>query len=142
MPIVLVANLLLGVFYNLSIWYKLNNLTRYGAMIAIFGATITFTINWLFIPNYGYLASAWAHVACYGSMVIISWLLGQKFFKISYPLKSIGLYVLIAIVIYIGSRYTGRLEFIPRLVVNTLILAGFCIIVVLKERKNIINLNN
>ena len=141
-PIVLVANLLLGVFYNLSIWYKLNNLTRYGAMIAIFGATITFTINWLFIPNYGYLASAWAHVACYGSMVIISWLLGQKFFKISYPLKSIGLYVLIAIVIYIGSRYTGRLEFIPRLVVNTLILAGFSIIVVLKERKNFINLNN
>jgi len=140
-PIILLANLLLGVFFNLSIWYKLNNLTKYGAMITIFGACITLVVNWIFIPAYGYTASAWAHVTCYGSMVIISWLLGRRYYKVQYPLKRIGLYVILGTVLFLTAEYTGRLEMIYRLSLNTLILAGFIIIVVNNEKKSIQSFN-
>jgi O-antigen/teichoic acid export membrane protein len=140
-PIVLFANLLLGIFFNLSIWYKLNNLTKYGAVITIFGALVTFIVNWLFIPAYGYLASAWAHVACYGSMVIISWLLGRRYYRVPYPLLKIGSYFILAVIFYMVSMYTGKLEMDTRLLLNTLILAGFIIIVVLNERSSFRELN-
>lgn len=135
-PIVLFANILLGVFFNLSIWYKLNNLTRYGALITVMGAVITFLVNWIFIPAYGYTASAWAHVACYGSMVLISWMLGRKHYKIQYPLKQIGFYVILTAIIFIIASYTGNMELFARLIINTGLLTGFTIIVVFKERKN------
>ncbi|MFC2111852.1 polysaccharide biosynthesis C-terminal domain-containing protein [Bacteroidota bacterium] len=141
-PVVLLANLLLGIFFNLSIWYKLNNLTKFGAMITIIGAIITFAVNWFLIPHYGYIASAWAHVACYGSMVVISWMLGRKYYKISYPLKSIGLYALLALVIYYAARSIEIQHIVPRLIINTILLAGFSIIVVLKESKNIRKLSS
>ncbi len=140
-PVVLLANLLLGVFFNLSIWYKLNNLTRYGAMITIMGALITFIINWFMIPVFGYTASAWAHVACYGSMVVVSWQMGRKHFRIPYPLKTIGLYVMLTMIIFVCACFTGKMIMAARLIINTAMLAGFSIIVVFKERKNIINLN-
>lgn len=140
-PVVLFANLLLGIFFNLSIWYKLNNMTRFGAMITIMGAVITFLINWFLIPVYGYTASAWAHVACYLSMVLVSWLLGRKYFRIPYPMKRIGLYVVIALVIFVVSYMTGKIELTARLVINTVLLAGFIIIAVFRERKSIVNRN-
>ncbi|MCK4751660.1 MAG: polysaccharide biosynthesis protein, partial [Bacteroidales bacterium] len=141
-PIVLLANLLLGIFFNLSIWYKLNNLTRYGAMITIMGAAITFLVNWFLIPVFGYTASAWAHVGCYGTMVLVSWLLGRKFFRIHYPLQRIGLYVLLATIIFVAASFEGNLTIAARLIINSVMLAGFIIIVISKERKNIGNLNN
>ncbi|HEC44044.1 MAG TPA: polysaccharide biosynthesis protein [Bacteroides sp.] len=140
-PVVLLANILLGIFFNLSIWYKLNNLTRYGAMITIMGAVITFSVNWFLIPVYGYIASAWAHVACYGTMVCVSWMLGRKYFRIQYPYKSIGIYVLIALGVYVGAAYTANMESVTRLLINTGLLVVFSIIVVLKEYRNIKNLS-
>jgi len=136
-PVVLFANILLGIFFNLSIWYKLNNLTRYGAMITIMGASITFIINWFLIPVFGYIASAWAHVACYGSMVLVSWLLGRKYFRINYPMKQIGFYAILTGIIYVMAVYTERTEMGIRLLLNSILFAGFSIIVVLKEKKNI-----
>lgn len=136
-PVVLFANLLLGVFFNLSIWYKLNNLTKYGAMITIMGAAITFAVNWIFIPRHGYMASAWAHVACYGSMVLVSWYMGRKKYRIPYPVTQIGMYVIISLVIYIASLFTEDMGAGIRVLINTSLLAGFSIIVVLKERKSI-----
>lgn len=136
-PVILFANLLLGIFFNLSIWYKLNNLTKYGAMITLFGALITFLINWFFIPVYGYSASAWAHVACYGSMVVLSWWLGKKFFPIRYPLKSIGLYVAISGLIFAAAKLSGELNVISAILINTGMLAGFIIIVFFFEKNNI-----
>ncbi|MFC2080667.1 polysaccharide biosynthesis C-terminal domain-containing protein [Bacteroidota bacterium] len=141
-PVVLFANLLLGIFFNLSIWYKLNNLTRFGAMITIMGAVITFLVNWFLIPVYGFTASAWAHVACYGSMVLVSWLLGRKYYRIPYNLKRIALYVIIALIIYVCGSLTGKAQLSIRLIINTVMLAGFIIIVVFGERKNIIKLNS
>jgi O-antigen/teichoic acid export membrane protein len=139
-PVILFANLLLGIFFNLSIWYKLNNLTKYGAMITIMGALITFMVNWFFIPLYGYNASAWAHVACYGSMVIFSWWLGRKCYPIRYPIKSIGLYIALAGIIYFVARLAKELSTVSEILVNTGLLAGFIIIVVFFEKNKIYQL--
>lgn len=99
-PILLIANLSLGIYYNQSIWYKLSNKTIYGAMISIIGAVITIVINLAFIPLYGYLASAWATLICYGSMMVISYFLGQKYYPIPYNLRKIGLYVFVALLLF------------------------------------------
>lgn len=136
-PIILLGNFLLGIFFNLSIWYKLNNMTRYGAYITLMGSGITFLINWIFIPLYGYMASAWAHVACYGSMVVVSYLIGQKYYRIPYSLKSIGLYVMIALIIFVVASLSGGWGLTLRLIINTGLLAGFIGLVFLRERKNI-----
>ena len=92
-PILLLANVFLGIFVNLSIWYKLSQKTNYGAYISIMGATITIGVNFMFIPIYGYVASAWATLACYGTMMIVSYFLGKKHYPIPYNLKKIGIYL-------------------------------------------------
>ncbi|MBL7113998.1 MAG: oligosaccharide flippase family protein [Bacteroidales bacterium] len=94
-PIVLYAIFFLGVFFNLSIWYKLKNLTKFGALITITGAVITFLINWFFIPRYGFTASAWAHFFCYLTMVIMSYFLGRKYYRIQYDIKRILFYAIL-----------------------------------------------
>jgi O-antigen/teichoic acid export membrane protein len=140
-PIILLANLLLGIFFNLSIWYKLTNRTQYGAMITIMGAAITFLINWIFIPVFGYLASAWAHVACYLTMVMVSYFLGRRYYDIPYPLKSIGLYVMLALIIFMVASLAGNMGITGRLIINTGLLAGFSIIVILREKDKIRKIN-
>ena len=103
-PIILIANLFLGIYYNLSIWYKLTNKTILGAVISIIGALITLIINLSLIPVYGYMASAWATLAAYGTMMVISWAWGQKHYPIQYPIKSIFLYFLAGLGIYFLSQ--------------------------------------
>ena len=103
-PIVLMANLVMGIFFNLSIWYKLTNLTRFGAILVIMGALITIVINVLFIPKYGYLASAWAHLVCYSTMVVVSYLWSRKHYAIPYRLFRILAYIAVALAIYLGNR--------------------------------------
>ena len=139
-PVILFANLLLGIFFNLSIWYKLNNLTKYGALITIMGAMITFSVNWFFIPVYGYLASAWAHVACYGSMVLVSWWLGRKYYSINYPLKSIAFYLAVAAIIFAASGFMKEINMFAEILINTGLLTGFIIIVYFLERNKVKNL--
>ncbi|NAW50475.1 hypothetical protein GNY06_03420 [Elizabethkingia argentiflava] len=78
-PIVLIAAIFLGIYLNLSIWYKLSDKTRFGAYISIIGAIVTISINYFFIPSYGYWASSWATFASYLIMMIISYFLGQKY---------------------------------------------------------------
>ncbi|CAG5087169.1 lipopolysaccharide biosynthesis protein [Parvicella tangerina] len=95
-PILLGANVLLGIYTNQSIWYKLAHKTYYGAMISIMGALITVTLNLIFIPMYGYMASAWATFVCYGAMVVVSYFMGQKHYPIPYNLRKVGLYVFLA----------------------------------------------
>lgn len=85
-PILLFANLFLGMYYNLSVSYKLSDRTFAGAAIALFGSLITITINVIFIPYFSYVASAWATLICYASMLVLSYFWGQKFFRINYDL--------------------------------------------------------
>ena len=99
-PILLLANIFLGIYYNLSVWYKLGNKTMAGAWITIAGAAITICINYLFIPTYSYIACAWATFFCYGSMMVISFIWGQKNYKIPYAWKKLVAYIIIVICIF------------------------------------------
>jgi O-antigen/teichoic acid export membrane protein len=87
-PILLLVNMFLGIYYNLSIWYKLSNKTIAGAYITLIGAAITLVINYIFIPHVSYMACAWATFACYGSMMVISFIWGQKEYPIPYAWKN------------------------------------------------------
>ncbi len=92
-PILLMANIFLGIYYNQSVWYKLSGKTSYGAGLAVFGALITLVLNAMFIPKYGYMASAWATFACYGSMMVASYLLGQKHYPVPYEVGKLALMI-------------------------------------------------
>lgn len=92
-PIILLANLFLGIYNNLSVWYKLTDKTRFGMYFSIFGAGITIAFNLIMIPKIGFMASAWATVLAYGTMMVISYVLGRKHYPVPYNLKKIGLYI-------------------------------------------------
>ena len=103
-PILLLANLLLGIYVNLSVWYKLSDRTGLGAWVSLMGAGLTILLNVYWIPRWGYLGSAWATLACYGFMVFASWLLGQRYYPVAYPLGRIGAYLLFGLGIYFVHR--------------------------------------
>jgi O-antigen/teichoic acid export membrane protein len=103
-PILLLANMFLGIYYNLSVWYKLSNKTSAGAWITIIGALITLIINYLFIPKFGYMACAWATFFCYGSMMAVSFVWGQKEYRIPYATKKLITYIVIVVLLY-GLHY-------------------------------------
>lgn len=124
-PIVAMGYLFYGIYINHSIWYKLNDLTRFGIYITVIGAVITVLINILLIPVYGYMASAWAHVASYGSMIIVSFIFAQKRFKVDYNMKQYIPYFAIAIgmVLFVKNfNYTG---IVAELAVNTALILIF-----------------
>lgn len=99
-PILLLANVCLGIYYNQSVWYKLSNQTKFGAYIALIGAGITIIVNILFIPMYGYMASAWATLLAYLTQMIISFYLGKKYYPIPYDVRKFYLYIGSAVGIY------------------------------------------
>jgi Membrane protein involved in the export of O-antigen and teichoic acid len=103
-PILLLANMFLGIYYNLSIWYKLTHQTISGAYITIIGAVITLVINYVFIPYYSYMACAWATFFCYGSMMVISFLWGQKAYRIPYAWKKLCAYIIIVVLLFFVHR--------------------------------------
>ncbi|MCH2223703.1 MAG: oligosaccharide flippase family protein [Crocinitomicaceae bacterium] len=100
-PILLLANVFYGIYLNQSIWYKLSGQTRFGAYIAIGGAAITVLINLIFIPIYGYWASAWATLLVYALQMVASYVLGQKYYPIKYNLRKFSLYLGLAISIFL-----------------------------------------
>jgi O-antigen/teichoic acid export membrane protein len=99
-PILLLANMFLGIYYNLSIWYKLSNRTMAGAWITLIGATITLVINYTFIPAFSYMACAWATFLCYGSMMVVSYIWGQKNYRVPYAWKKLVAYIIISVALY------------------------------------------
>lgn len=113
-PLLLLANLCLGLYYNIAIWYKLSDKTRYGAIISLCGAGITITANLVLIPWFvqlgqaGYLGSAWATLACYASMVFLAYWLGQRHYPIPYPVGRMLSYIGLALLFYYGYSYWLR----------------------------------
>jgi O-antigen/teichoic acid export membrane protein len=99
-PILLIANLFLGLYYNVATWYKLADKTRFGAYIAVIGAIITIIGNLLLIPIMGYVGAAWATLACYVTMVVVCYLWGQKHYPIPYPVFKILFYIAAALIVY------------------------------------------
>ena len=102
-PILLMANICLGIYYNQSIWYKLSDKTIMGAYIAVFGAIITIVFNLLLVPSLGYLGSAWTTLICYGSMVLVSFWLGKKYYPIPYDVPKIVLNISIFLGLWVLS---------------------------------------
>jgi O-antigen/teichoic acid export membrane protein len=100
-PILLFANMFLGIYYNLSIWYKLSQKTSAGAWITLVGAIITLVINAIFIPRYSYIACAWATFFCYGTMMAVSFIWGQKKYPIPYATKKLCAYMIIVAILYL-----------------------------------------
>jgi O-antigen/teichoic acid export membrane protein len=148
-PILLLANLCLGVVYNLSIWYKLSGQTRFGALVAISGAVITIVINVIFIPSASYMACAWATLAAYGGMMILSYVLGQKYFPIKYNIRAMTVYLVLTLGFYFLSlTYSGMQNLMAKIVINNLLILIFVWIVYKLEFHNIkkmdsnVNANN
>jgi O-antigen/teichoic acid export membrane protein len=103
-PILLFANLFLGIYVNLSIWYKLTDRTLLGAFVSLGGALLTIGLNLWWIPLYGYVGSAWATLACYASMAFISYLLGRKYYRVAYDLKWITFYIVFGLGLYFARE--------------------------------------
>ena len=133
--ILLLANLFLAIFFNLSIWYKLTEKTIFGAYLAIFGAIITLALNFILIPKIGFIGSAWATLICYLSMTAVSYFIGQKHFPIPYQVGRISAYLFSMLGIYflVYNHYFN-------LGINSLLLLGFIIFVYLLEKPKSIKL--
>lgn len=108
-PILLFANMFLGIYYNLSIWYKLGNKTMAGAWITLIGAAVTVVINWAFIPSYNYMACAWSHFACYGTMMVLSYTWGQREYRIPYATRKLLAYMAVVAILYFIYKGIGLL---------------------------------
>ncbi len=133
-PILLLANFCLGVFFNLSIWYKLAGQTKWGAYLAILGAVITLIGNFIFIPIYGYMASAWTTLICYASMMALSYFIGNRHFPVKYDLKRILGYLVLALLLYFTATKLEIRNDILDLTVKNSLLIFFMIIVFIFEK--------
>ena len=134
-PVLLLANILLGMYYNLSVWYKLTQKTIYGMYIAIIGAGITLGMNLLLIPSLGFYGSAVATLICYFCMLVISYYLGKRHYPIAYPMRRIILYFIFGISLYFiefSLDFDGVLNWVNK----GIILCTFLIVILIIERPN------
>ena len=126
-PIVMAAEILMGVYFNLSFWYKLIDRTIWGAWFSGIGCVVLIAVNVIFVPQYGYMTCAWAGFAGYGTAMILSYFVGQKYYPINYPLKSIGVYVAITllffVVMHLAEVYVPNMAL--RLAINTACIVLF-----------------
>lgn len=135
-PILLMANLWLGVFFNFSIWYKLTEQTRFGTYLTVWGAAVTLALNSYWIPEFGYLGAAWATLACYGSMALLSYVLGRRFYPVRYDLKRILGYPLLAVGIWLLTERMAPLPFWAEFTFNnSLLLLILALVAVLERRR-------
>jgi len=132
-PIILLANLFLGIYYNLSIWFKLTDKTRYGMYFSLIGAVITIVLNIVFIPKIGFMASAYATLIAYSFMTIISYYYGKKYFKIPYQFKNIIFYLILSI----GISYFSFVFFRGDILVSTMLLVLFIGLILINEKSEI-----
>lgn len=125
-PIVMVAEIFMGIYFNLSFWYKLTDQTSYGAWFSLAGCIAIVLLNIFLIPVYGYMACAWAGVAGYGICMLLSYFIGQKKYPIHYDLRSIARYVSLAIVLYfVSTLIPAHWDLFLKLGVNTLLMGVF-----------------
>lgn len=127
-PIVLLAYMFLGIFYNLSVWYKVTDNTMKATYIALAGAILTVAVNVIFIPKYGYIASAWATFCAYFLMTLVSWLWGRAVYRIPYNLKKIVAYILLAIGLFIVSTYINGSTLSSNIILKNTCLVFFLIL--------------
>ncbi len=135
-PLILLANLFLGIYHNLSVWYKVTDRTKFGAYISVFAAIVTIVLNYVLIPIIGYMGSAIATLAAYGSMMVLSYLYGRKYYDVPYQVKKICGYMLLAI----GFSAISFYAFNGNIWLGTALLVVFAIIMFYSEKKEFLKI--
>lgn len=131
--IVMGAEILKGIYFNLSFWYKLTDETYWGAYFSLIGCSVILALNVWLVPTYGYVASAWASVAGYGVITLLSYVIGQRKYPVSYPLGAMGMYLILAALLF-GVAYGVHIEnTLLRLVFRSLLLLVFVGYVIRKD---------
>ena len=133
-PIVMMAEIFMGIYFNLSFWYKLIDKTIYGAWFSLTGCAVLFAVNILLIPKFGYWACAWGGFAGYGTAMVLSYFIGQKKNPIPYPMRSIALYFISALVFF-GVMKCGE-GFLPSwasFILNNVMIVGFIAIIIKQD---------
>jgi O-antigen/teichoic acid export membrane protein len=124
-PLVLVSFIFQGIYFNLSVWYKLTDKTMYGAWFSLLGTVIIVTGNIILVPKYSYMGSAWAAFVCYFVVMLVSYVFGQKYFPINYQLKTIGKYTALALVLFVLSWQINFHHILPNLLFRTVLMGVF-----------------
>ena len=136
-PILMLAKIFLGIYYNLSVWYKITNKNLTGAYITLGGALITVVFNYLFIPVWGYVACSIATVLCYGFMMVASYRLGQQHFPVPYPWKKLAAYIVICVMLFGLHQLVRYLS--PSILLNHImgivLLSGFALFILKIEKR-------
>jgi len=136
-PILLLANLCLGIYVNLSIWYKLTDRTLMGAFVSLAGAGLTVVLNIWWIPIWGYVGSAWATLICYASMAIVSYLLGRKYYPVAYEVKRVLFYIFLGVVLYISQQQLQAVSYAQPWLLSVLLMLLYLLFVALFEGRKI-----
>jgi len=133
-PIVMAAEIMMGVYFNLSFWYKLTDKTIWGAVFSGIGCAVLIGVNIVFVPKYSYMACAWGGVAGYGIAMLLSYFVGQKYYPIRYPMLQMGAYLALAALLFAGISWANaHLGFWPALLVNTALLLVFIAFLLWKD---------
>ncbi|MDR1678761.1 MAG: oligosaccharide flippase family protein [Prevotellaceae bacterium] len=132
-PIVLFSFIFQGIYFNLSLWYKLTDKTMYGAWFSMLGTVIIVVGNILLVPQFSYMGSAWAAFTCYFVIMLVSYYFGQKYMPIKYELKRIGIYALLALVIFFINNYLSTPYLLLNYLMKTIILVIFAAYILKKE---------
>jgi O-antigen/teichoic acid export membrane protein len=134
LPVMLFAYMLSGINQNVSMWYKLASKTKIAMLVTLAGLLTSIAVNVLFMPIYSYRAAAWGHVASYSVMIFISWQLSKRYYKIPYQWTSIILYMTLGIVLFVVGKLVETTSLALNMGLYTIILAGFILFVVKKEK--------
>ena len=132
-PIVMGSEILKGIYFNLSFWYKLTDETRWGAYFSLIGCAVILSLNIWLVPTYGYVASAWASFAGYGIITVLSYFIGQKHYPVKYPLKDMAIYLALAVVLFLLILMVNPENVVLRLGFRTLLIIIFVAYVLKKD---------
>ena len=132
-PIVMAAEIMMGIYFNLSFWYKITDKTIWGAIFSGIGCAVLLVVNIIFVPRYGYMACAWGGFAGYGVAMLVSYFVGQKYYPLDYPLKEILLYVLLAGAFFAMMQATAEWPMLYSLALNTLLILVFVVYIVKRD---------
>jgi O-antigen/teichoic acid export membrane protein len=125
-PIVMAAEIMMGIYFNLSFWYKIIDKTIWGAWFSGIGCVVLLAVNYFFVPKYGYMACAWGGVAGYGVAMVASYFVGQKYYPLYYPLKEIALYTILAFITFVVMTLLHeKLSMWLSIAINTLLILCF-----------------
>ena len=132
-PIVMAAEIMMGVYFNLSFWYKIIDKTIWGAIFSGIGCAVLLVVNIVFVPRYGYMACAWGGFAGYGVAMLVSYFVGQKYYPLDYPMKEISFYVVLAFIMYGLMCAASDWPSIASIAFNTLLVLVFAGIIIKRD---------